>query len=170
MPGKVEKIVRDRFDKHYPDRSTLWIEDSFDAFATLPIELKMVPTFNFLEANLIKGGWAQFLWNGFGSWQQIIKIAHQGYDLIGVDPSVSHALNKLSQFCERNDAECAQELAAEDWGFSRFIESMEKKESDLDTGWEMLLWSGTPAYWKRLTWLDQKEEVILRLLERHMPS
>ena len=170
MPGKVEHIIRDRFDQHYPDRSNLWIEDSFDAFATLPLELKMVPAFNFLEHNLIKGGWAQFLWNGFGSWEELIKIARQGYDLIGVDPSVLDALDTLSQLCERNAAECAQELAAEDWRFARFIESMANKEHDIETGWEMLLWSGTPAYWKRLTWLDQNEELILQLLERHMPS
>ena len=51
-----------------------------------PLEIKMIPAFGEIEYNLGNGGWAQFLWNCFRRWREIIDVAKAGYLLILVRP------------------------------------------------------------------------------------
>ncbi len=171
MPGKVEKIVVDWLNIHNPGwRGGMWTEAEFEAYESLPVEIKMVPAFKFLEHNMINGGWAQFFWNGFDYWRLLIEIASEGYQVIGAKPEVFGALDKLFELCEANEAGCEKELDSDDWDFSKFIASMHKKYGIEGTRFEMLLWSGTDMYWKRLSWLDQNEDLVQRLLSESIPN
>jgi len=169
MSGKVESLVNDWFKKHYPDLWYSWIDPNFNDCEELPVELAMVPAFRFLEHNLINGGWPQFLWNGFGNWRYLLKVTQAGSRIVGAAPFVFHAMSGLYTLCYENEAECERDLSNEDSRFGLFIEKMNLKYDSEQTNWEMVLYSGTKSYWKRLTWLDKNEEFIQTLLETSAP-
>jgi hypothetical protein len=90
---RVQQLIYDWLERNYPDGPT-W----FGRSATEALEIKMIPAFDRIEYNLSNGGWAQFLWNCFGYWRDVINAARDGYLLIGA-PEQSAALTTLWTLC-----------------------------------------------------------------------
>jgi hypothetical protein len=55
---RVEKLICDWLNRHYPDGPTWYGRSATEAPA---LEIKMIPAFGEIEYNLSNGGWAQFL-------------------------------------------------------------------------------------------------------------
>jgi len=162
---ELQSLVSVWFDEHYPEWKLDWLEGEFEAYASLSIEIKMIPAFKFLEHNIINGGWAQFLWNGFGSWRQLIETAREGYVLIGGASKQLMALDELYTICERNEVECEEMLETEDGSMVNFGNFTSRSYNAAGNDWEKLLWPGTDIYWRRLSWLGEHESRIRGMLE-----
>jgi hypothetical protein len=124
-----------------------------------PLEIRMIPAFGAIEYNLSNGGWAQFLWNCFYEWREVITIAREGYLLIGA-PEQSAALDELWTLCERDEQECREAIQQETWLFAEFTS---RSYSAPSNGWEELFY-GNDVYEKRLAWLAANEDRVLRAL------
>jgi hypothetical protein len=101
---RVERLISDWLDRNYPDGPTWYGRPAAEA---PPLEIRMIDAFGAIEYNLSNGGWAQFLWNCFDEWREIIKVAREGYLLIGA-PEQSAALTTLWALCERDERECGE--------------------------------------------------------------
>ena len=171
MTGKeIQKLILSWFDEHYPTWMEDWIEPGFDSYIDLPLEIKMVPAFLMLEHDMINGGWAQALWNSFGNWRELIEIARAGYKLIGGASEQLSALNEFYVLCESNETECEEAIAREDGTLKSFGEFTKRSYLASGNKWEMALWPGTSAYWKRLDWLEKNESHIRITLGRLTPT
>ena len=101
---RVERLISDWLERNYPGGPTWYGRPATESPA---LEIKMIPAFGEIEYNLSNGGWAQFLWNCFGCWRDIINVARDGYLLIGA-PEQSAALTTLWTLCERDERECGE--------------------------------------------------------------
>jgi hypothetical protein len=101
---RVQQLIYDWLERNYPDEPTWFDRSATEAPA---LEIKMIPAFGKIEYNLSNGGWAQFLWNCFGCWRDIINIAREGYLLIGA-PEQSVALTTLWTLCKHDERECGE--------------------------------------------------------------
>ena len=99
---RVQQLIYDWLERNYPDGPTWYGRAAKEA-----LEIQMIPAFDRIEYNLSNGGWAQFLWNCFGYWRDVINAARDGYLLIGA-PEQSAALTTLWTLCERDERECGQ--------------------------------------------------------------
>ncbi|MFK7803317.1 MAG: hypothetical protein AB8G95_16905 [Anaerolineae bacterium] len=167
---KTEKQVVNWLDEHYPYWRIDWMESGSKSVTDLPFEFKMISAFRVLEHNMINGGRAQFLWNCFGNWRHLIEIAREGYKLLDGATEQLKALDSLATYCERNEKICEQAIQAEDGSLENFKQFMKHSHSKNDDKWEMLLWSGTDVYWKRLKWLALNKVRIIELLEQSEPT
>lgn len=149
-------------EQHYPE-GPRWMDPEFDALGETAIEIKMISAFDAIEANLANGGWAQVLWNCFGSWRKLIGIAEEGYALIGAQEQVV-ALGQLRDLCERNADECAQAMALEDGSMERFAEFTSRSYGETGNNWERLFFDDSGLYELRLAWLENNQERVLRAL------
>jgi hypothetical protein len=130
----------------------------------------MMPAFGEIEYNLSNGGWAQFLWNCFDCWRDIIDVARDGYLLIGA-PEQSVALTTLWTLCERDERECGEthKRATAEWEkmpgawSSIFAEFTSRSYSAPSGDWERLFWNDG-LYEKRLAWLAANEKRVLKAL------
>jgi hypothetical protein len=166
---RVERLICDWLDRNYPEGPTWYGRPAAKA---PPLEIKMIPAFGAIEYNISNGGWAQFLWNCFPDWREIINVAKDGYLLIGA-PEQSAALTVLWTLCERDERECDEmhKRAMEEWkktpdGWSAiFGEFTSRSYSAPTNDWEPLFYD---VYEKRLTWLAANEARVrqaLRMLE-----
>ena len=170
---KTEKQVVNWLDAHYPDWRADWMTPGSRSVTALPFEIKIVSAFRVLEHNMINGGRAQFLWNCFGNWRHLIEIAREGYGLFDGTSEQLNALDLLTAYCERDEKRCEIAIQNEDGSlesFNAFIKNSLSNLSDNDDKWEMLLWSGGDAYWKRLKWLALNRSRIIELLEQTTPG
>jgi hypothetical protein len=165
---RVERLISDWLERNYPDGPTWYGRPATESPA---LEIKMIPAFGEIEYNLSNGGWAQFLWNCFGYWREIINIARDGYLLIGA-PEQSAALTTLWTLCERDERECGEM-------HNRAIEEWEKKGPDAwsaifgkftsrsysapSNDWEPLFYD-EGVYVKRLAWLTANEARVRKVL------
>jgi hypothetical protein len=158
---RVQHLIYDWLERNFPDDKPIWYDRR--RMQSLALEIKMIPAFGAIEYNISNGGWAQFLWNCFGYWRDVINIAKDGYLLIGA-PEQSAALTELGTLCERDERECgetherAQAAYAKDpdsWSpfFAKFTS---RSYSAPSHDWEELFWSDE-LYDKRLTWLAANE-------------
>ena len=165
---RVERLISDWLDRNYPEGPTWYGRPTAEA---PPLEIRMIPAFGAIEYNLSNGGWAQFLWNCFGEWRDVITIAREGYLLIGA-PEQSAALDTLWTLCERDEHECGEmhKRAMAEWKkngpdawSSIFGEFTSRSYSAPSNDWEDLFW-GDGLYEKRLAWLAANEDRVLRAL------
>jgi hypothetical protein len=165
---RVERLISDWLDRNYPDGPTWYGRPAAEA---PPLEIRMISAFGAIEYNLSNGGWAQFLWNCFGEWRDVITIAREGYLLIGA-PEQSAALDTLWTLCERDEHECGEmhKRAMAEWKkngpdawSSIFGEFTSRSYSAPSNDWEDLFW-GDGLYEKRLAWLAANEDRVLRAL------
>lgn len=164
---RVERLISDWLEKNYPDGPTWYGRPAAEA---PPLEIKMIPAFGAIEYNISNGGWAQFLWNRFGEWREVINDAREGYLLIGA-PEQSAALDTLWTLCERDERECGEmhKRAMAEWrktpdGWSAvFGEFTSRSYCAPATDWEELFW-GDDIYKKRLAWLAANEARVREAL------
>lgn len=147
--------------RNYPDRPT-WFTKL--AAEPLPLEIKMIPAFGAIEYNLSNGGWAQFLWNRIEEWRDIIKVAREGYFLIGA-PEQAAALDTLWSLCERDERECYEMHERANAAFRKngsdawseiFGQLTSRSYSAPGNDWEELFWDDA-LYKKREAWLAANE-------------
>jgi hypothetical protein len=119
----------------------------------------MVPAFVAIEYNIVNGRWAQFLWNCFDEWREIIDVARDGYLLIGA-PEQSAALTELWTLCERDERECREALEGPAWSFAEFTSRSYAAPSN---GWEHLF-CDEAVHEKRLTWLEANEARVRKAM------
>jgi hypothetical protein len=157
---RVERSICDRLKRNYPNGPT-WYGGRA---AAPPLELRMIPAINAVEYNLGNGGWAQFLWNCFDDWREIIADAREGYLLLS-GPAQSAALSKLWKLCERDERECRRTLRradavlakrGEDAWSAIFAKYTARSYAAPASDWETLFW-GDAIYKKRLAWLAANE-------------
>jgi hypothetical protein len=165
---RVERLIIDWLGGNYPNGPTWYDRPATD---WPPIEIVMIPAFDDIEYNLGNGGWAQYLWNCFGYWRQIIDVAKQGYLLIGA-PEQSAALETLRTLCERDERECAEvlerserEYDGSEEGPPYFAEFTKRSYSAQRNDWEPLFY-GDEIYAKRLAWLAANEARIRKAVGR----
>lgn len=103
---RIQQLICDWIERNYPDGPSWYGRPATKA---PPLEIKMIPALGAIEYNLGNGGWAQFLWNCFDDWREIINVAREGYLLIGA-PEQSAALSTLWTLCERDERECREAL------------------------------------------------------------
>lgn len=165
---RVERLISDWLDQNYPDGPTWYGKPAAEA---PPLEIRMIPAFGAIEYNVSNGGWAQFLWNCFGEWRDIIDVAREGYLLIGA-PEQSAALTTLWMLCERDERECGEmhNRAMAEWKKSGpdawssvFGKFTSRSYSAPSTDWEELFWDGG-LYEKRLAWLAANEARVREAL------
>ena len=164
----VERLISDWLERNYPEGPTWYRRPAAEA---PPLEIRMIPAFGAIEYNLSNGGWAQFLWNCFGEWRDIINDARDGYLLIGA-PEQSTALDALRALCERDERECGEmhERAMAEWKkkgpdawSAIFAKFTSRSYSAPASDWEELLY-GDGIYEKRLTWLAANEARVHKAL------
>jgi hypothetical protein len=165
---RIQQLIYDWLERHCPDGPTWYGRPTTEAPA---LEIKMIPAFGEIEYNLSNGGWAQFLWNCFGCWRDIINIARDGYLLIGA-PEQSAALTTLWNLCERDERECGEmheramaefeKRGSDAWSsvFGKFTSRSYLATSD---DWELLFY-GDALYEKRLAWLAANEARVRKAL------
>jgi hypothetical protein len=119
----------------------------------------MIPAFGAIEYNISNGGWAQFLWNCFDKWREVINVARDGYLLIGA-PEQSAALDALWTLCERDERECREAIEQPTWLFGEFTS---RSYSAPFYSWEDLL-CGDDIYEKRLAWLAANNARVRRAM------
>lgn len=166
----MQQTILEWFTDIYPNWQAGWVDSNFDVYNTLPTELKMVPALCALEHNLIKGGWTQFLWNCHGSWREIIAIAWESYHLIGDAEEALAALDSLTELCVQHEADCEKAIELEDGSmtsFTTFCKRSHLPQGDNRNSWEMLLWSGTDVYWRRLDWLETNQAHLTTLMNQN---
>jgi hypothetical protein len=164
---RVERMISDWLERNYPNGPT-WYRRPAAEGPTL--EIRMIPAFGAIEYNLSNGGRAQFLWNCFGEWREIIHVARSGYLLIGA-PEQSAALDTLWALCERDERECGdmheranaafQEEGPDAWSeiFGKFTSRSYLAPSN---DWEPLFYEG--IYEKRLAWLAANEARVRKAI------
>jgi hypothetical protein len=164
---RVQQMIYDWLNRNYPDGPTWY--DQPEGANSPPIEIKMIPAFNELEYNLSNGGWAQFLWNCFSYWRQIIDVAKQGYLMIGA-PEQSAALETLRTLCARDERECGELLQQSEKEYDGspegppyFAEFTARSYSAPRNDWEPLFY-GDEIYQKRLAWLAENEARIRKAI------
>lgn len=155
---RVERKICDWLDRNYPNGVY-----GRPATEGPPLEIKMVPAFVAIEYNIANGGWAQFLWNCFGEWRDIIDIARQGYLLIGA-PEQSAALTELWALCERDERECREALDQLEKGKWLFAEFTSRSYSAPSHGWEDLFWDDA-LFEKKFAWLSANEARVCAAME-----
>ena len=165
---RIQQLIYDWLDRNYPDGPT-WYGRS--ATESPSLEIKMIPAFDRIEYNLSNGGWAQFLWNCFGYWRDVINIARDGYLLIGA-PEQSVALTTLWTLCERDERECGEmhDRAMAEWAkkgpdawSSIFAKFTSRSYSAPSNDWEPLFY-GDDVYEKRLAWLAANEARVRKAI------
>jgi hypothetical protein len=165
----VQQLIYDWLERNYPDEPTWFGRSATEAPA---LEIKMIPAFGKIEYNLSNGGWAQFLWNCFGYWRDVINVARDGYLLIGA-PEQSAALTTLWTLCERDERECGEmhnqamaefEKKGSDAWSAIFGKFTSRSYSAPSNDWEDLFW-GDSLYKKRLAWLAANEARVRKALE-----
>jgi hypothetical protein len=72
---RVERMISDWLERNYPNGPTWYGRPESEA---PPLEIKMIHAFVAIEYNICNGGWAQFLWNCFDDWREIINVAREG--------------------------------------------------------------------------------------------
>jgi hypothetical protein len=165
---RVERLICDWLEKNYPDGPT-WYGGSVAEGP--PLEIKMIAVFNAIEYNVSNGGWAQFLWNCFGEWREVINDAKEGYLLIGA-PEQSAALDELRTLCERDERECGkmheranaefQKNGSDAWS-EVFGEFTSRSYSAPPNGWEDLFYDKA-LYEKRWAWLAANEARVRKAM------
>jgi hypothetical protein len=155
-----ERLISDWLERNYPGGPTWYGRPATKSPA---LEIKMIPALGEIEYNLSNGGWAQFLWNCFGCWRDIINVARDGYLLIGA-PEQSAALTTLWTLCERDERECAEMQKRSEAEFDEerhgsppfFAEFTSRSYSAPPNDWEPLF-CDEDVYEKRLAWLAANE-------------
>ena len=142
-----------------------WQNPHFDAYANLPIEIKMIPAFDEIEYNIANGGWAQLLWNCHGCWRQLLDIAREGYKLIGASAQAA-AIDELYTLCERDDAECRAAILADESSLENFAEFTGRNDVANDPVWERLFWAESGISKKRFEWLEKNEARVRKAVGR----
>jgi hypothetical protein len=153
---RVERLISDWLERNYPDGPTWYGRPAAEA---PPLEIRMIAAFGAIEYNLSNGGWAQFLWNCFDEWREVINVAREGYLLIGA-PVQSAALDELWTLCERDERECREALEQPTWLFAEFTS---RSYSAPPNGWEDLF-CDNDIYEKRLAWLVANEARVRKAL------
>jgi len=149
---RIERLICDWLDRNYPNGPTWY---GHPAREGPPLEIKMIPAFVAIEYNIANGGWAQFLWNCFGEWRDIINVARDGYSLIGAHEQ-SAALTELWSLCERDEAECREALGQLEKGIWLFGEFTSRSYSAPSHGWEDLFWDDG-LFERKFAWLTANE-------------
>ncbi len=157
----IERMIGDWLELNYPNGPTWYGRPATEG---PPLEIKMIPAFVDIEYNISNGGWAQFLWNCFPHWREIINIAREGYLLIGTSEQ-SAALSELWTLCERDERECGDmreranaefEANGPDGWSDIFGKFTSRGYSAPAPDWERLFWDGA-LYEKRSAWLAANE-------------
>jgi hypothetical protein len=159
----IQDLVYNWLTEHYPDGAN-WMDPDFDAFADVPIEIKMISAFDALEYNIANGGWSQVLWNCYGCWRELIAIAREGYVTIGA-PERASALADLQALCEEHESACEAALLAEDGSMNSFAEFTRRSYGAKGNDWQRLFWSDSGIYEQRLAWLEQNEHRVRRAVD-----
>ena len=157
MTGEqVQGLITGFLDKRYP-AGWSWLNSEFDCFGDLPLQLKMIPAFEALEYNISNGGWAQFLWNCWGCWPQLLDIAQPGYRLIGAHDQAT-AVDDLRRLCERDDRECeaAMVRSVKEGDFSHFSSFTSRVITEPGNDWQALFFDDSGVYETRLRWLGRQ--------------
>jgi hypothetical protein len=165
MTGEqVQDLITGFLDKRYPDGWS-WLDSTFDCFGDMPLQIKMIPAFQALEYNINNGGWAQFLWNCFGCWPQLLEIAQPGYHLIGAHDQ-ARAIDDLRRLCERDDGECEAAMlrSVEEDDFSHFSSFTNRVITEPGNDWQDLFFYDSGAYETRLRWLKDNEALVRQLI------
>jgi len=84
---RVVEEVEQWFGRKYPNAD--WRSRKFDCFSNVPTALRMFPMMGHLEAEIVNGGLAQFLWNTFFHWERVLSECEQAYQTIG---ALRHAI------------------------------------------------------------------------------
>ena len=153
---RVERLIFDWLERNYPDGPT-WYDRAKDGF-TPALEIRMISAFGAVEYNISNGGWAQFLWNCFPHWREIIADAKEGYlsdrarrsrvlHSIAFTPYVS-----ATKGMRRDDREIDKGKRL-DHLFRRFTSRSDPAPA---SGWEDLFWDKA-MYEKRSAWLAANE-------------
>jgi hypothetical protein len=153
---RVERLISDWLERNYPDGPTWYGRPAAEA---PPLEIRMIAAFGAIEYNLSNGGWAQFLWNCFDEWREVINVAREGYLLIGA-PVQSAALDELWTLCERDERECREALEQPTWLFAEFTS---RSYSRPPNGWEDLF-CDNDIYERRSAWLVANEARVRKAL------
>ena len=165
MTGEqVQSLITRFLNKRYPNGWS-WLDSEFDCFGDAPLQLKMIPAFEALEYNISNGGWAQFLWNCWGCWPQLLDIAQPGYRLIGA-PNQARAIDDLRQLCERDDRECEEAMinSVKEDRFNHYFESFTSRVyTEPGNDWQDYFFPDSGVYEARLRWLEANEALIKRL-------
>lgn len=165
MTGEqLQDLVTEFLDRRYPNGWS-WLDSEFDCFGDAPLQLKMIPAFSALEYNISNGGWAQFLWNCWGCWPQLLEIAQPGYCLIGAHDQ-ARAVDDLRRLCERDDKECevAMIKSVKENNFKKHFESFTSRViTEPGNDWQRHFFHDSGAYETRLRWLESNEELVKRL-------
>jgi hypothetical protein len=161
---RVERLIFDWLERNYPDGPT-WYDRAKAGF-TPALEIRMISAFGAVEYNISNGGWAQFLWNCFPHWREIIADAKEGYLLIGA-PEQSAALDILHALCERDEGECAETIRKSikdnDLTNSYFAAFTSRSYSAPSSDWEDLFWDKA-MYEKRWAWLAANETRVCKAM------
>jgi len=107
------------------------------------------------------------LWNCFGSWRTLLKIASRGYRLIGREAQAVALEEEVHPILERNQEECAlfMRRADEEDDFSYFDEFTSISSEDTGQDCEQLF-CDEQLDAKRNKWLEEHETLILALLRQ----
>jgi hypothetical protein len=166
---EIEIAIFEWLARRYPDGPN-WMDPEFDALREIPTEIRMIPIFSAIEYNIGNGGWAQFLWNCFGCWREMLDVAEQGYLLIGAHDQ-QLAVAKLRANCARDEAECEAILSdsSEDGdGFAEFtMRSYLSLATSKEEAWQVCLMDASSA---RHAWLEVNEALVRGYLRQRLDA
>lgn len=165
MTGEeVEASIIAYLRDQYPE-GPRWQDPQFDCLEGEPLILKMIPAFERIEYNLDNGGWAQLLWNCFGTWRRLLEIAAEGYELIGAKAQ-RDALKPLYKVLSKDEGECARflQLAADKEGAETFAEYTRRSYAVPGYDWENVFYYDSGINELRLAWLEEHAAEIQTLV------
>lgn len=164
----VREMVMHWLRRACPD-GPQWDDPSFDALATVPLELRFVHIHDVVEGEIGNGGWAQLLWNCGPHWRTLVDVAEAGYRLIGAT-AYAEAIGPLRRCCAHCEDDCrvsrARAEAERNWlieGYPMFGAFLDRARA-YDAGrWERVFYD-EDAYKARLIWLARNEGRIRSLI------
>ena len=56
-----------------------WQSKTFDCYSAFPIIVRIHAMTNYFEMEICNGGLAQFLWNAFFHWEEVLTVCEKGY-------------------------------------------------------------------------------------------
>ncbi len=149
------------------DQGGSWQDRDFHCFESEPIELKMMAAFSVLEYNMSNGGWAQVLWNCFGTWSRLLDIACDGY-LVTQCIAQAEALPLVQARLAEHESDCAKFMSRSHSSKNVSFAEFTSRSFGQHTDWEHLFYLDGPHVHQRYAWLEQEEQLVQQLMHSRM--
>ena len=163
MRGKdIQERIYAWLGQQYPEGPE-WERPGFHCFRDLPLSIRMIPAIDSLEAEVSNGAWGQLLWNTLPNWRELLRIAEDGYTLIGAAGHAG-AVRELRSKLSDHESACraAQETVFDEESFGRaFGKFTAEGYADTDFPAQVTI-ANSDSDEMRLRWLEANAQTVLR--------